>query len=81
MIVVASDSRESFDSVDHWATNIKAHQDYKEKPICLVLINKNENDESKMLVTEADVKQKSLQSGFVGAVTISNKTMTQHELH
>lgn len=79
MIVVASDCKETFDSVDKWATKIKEHEEYKGQPICLVLINKNEGNESMMIVTEAMVKEKSSQSGFTGAITISNKAMIRHE--
>ena len=48
------------------------------RPICLLLVNKNEDDESQMLVTEAMLIEKSMQSGFEGAITISNKAMTQN---
>ena len=78
MIVVASNSRESFESIDKWADKIRnVHE--KKRPICLLLVNKNEEDESKMLVTEAMVTEKNLQSGFAGAIMISNKDMTQTE--
>ena len=77
MIVVASDSRKSFDSIDKWSNLIRNAEDKRKRTIYLLLVNKNEEDESKMVVTEADVKEKSLQSGFGGAITISNKAMTQ----
>ena len=54
MIAVASDSRESFDSIDKWSNMIRT-ADEKERPIFLLLVNKNEEDESKMFVTKADV--------------------------
>ena len=76
MIVVESNSRESFESIDKWANKIR-NADEKKRLICLLLVNKNEEDESKMLVTEAMVTEKSLQSCFAGAVMISNKAMTQ----
>ena len=81
MIVVASDARESFDSIDKWARQIR-NADQKIRPTCLLLVNKNEGDEmdkSKMLVTEEMVTKKSKQSGFEGAIMISNKAMTQSE--
>ena len=76
MIVAASDSRESFDSIDKWSNMIRT-ADEKERPICLLLVNFNEEDESKMAVTEAMIKKKCLQSGFEAAIKISNKAMTQ----
>ena len=55
MIAVASDSRRSFDSIDSWTDLIRS-ADEKERPICLLLVDKNEEDESKKVVTEADIK-------------------------
>ena len=44
MIVVASDDSESYKKIDHWARIIR-NADQKNRPICLVLVNKNEGEE------------------------------------
>ena len=68
MIVVASDSLESFQSIDKWQELIR--KDNPRVPISLVLVNKNEY-ESEMTVTEAMVKKKSKESNFEGAIGVN----------
>ena len=76
MIVVSSDSRDSFDSIDFWKDLIR--QDNPLKPISLVLIQKSDPEDRNNQVTEAMIEEKSKESDFEEYFCVNNKDM-QHE--
>ena len=42
MIVISSDSKSSFDSIDYWKDLILSDEKNKDRPIFLVLVDKNQ---------------------------------------
>ena len=71
IIVVASDSRASFDNIDEWRDYIRDNGT-KHEPLSLLLVQKSDSDQE---VTEAMVREKSQDGHYEGYAVINNDRM------
>ena len=76
MIVTASDSQESFDSINQWLDLYRKTR--ATAPIYLVLVTKSQ-DASEHIVTETMLQQKCEEENFAGVITLNNKDMDHEE--
>ena len=76
IIVVSSDSRESFASIEEWKDLIRKSNPLSS--ISLALIQKSDSDYANDQVTEAMMIEKSKETDYEGFITLSNKNM-EHE--
>ena len=78
MIVVASDSRSSFDSIDAWKAQIRKTN--KIVPIFLALVQK-EQSEGEQLVTQEMLQEKCSEDDFEEVIILNNKDMAKEEFN
>ena len=78
MIVVASDSRSSFDSIDAWKAQIRKTN--KIEPIFLALVQK-EQSEREQLVTQEMLQEKCSEDDFDEVIVLNNNEMPKEEFN